>query len=234
MKPHQDWGVPNWKIETEYQVPSGTRALLNFAWQFLRRNHEYRTFWVEKVVPVIDADGQWIDEPNGIGHILDEAESRFGIVDPREPTMNRGAYFAAAGVHQLRYIKSNNGICDISLKESDVGFIFDMTLPLEGQFVRALESAKRHQERRKQQGVLSFKNTKVRIEKYISYLRILDADDAAADPNEIGEALFPSLGNEYPDWRRRTALRDSRNAARRLRDQDYRLLVSAWAASSEK
>jgi len=23
MKPHQDWGVPNWKIETEYQCHLG-------------------------------------------------------------------------------------------------------------------------------------------------------------------------------------------------------------------
>ncbi len=228
MKPQQDWGVPDWTCEIQYQLPPRSEPLLFWAWQFLRRNHEYRKFWIENVVPIIDEDGQWLDEPYGIGHILDEAQSEFGLAVPHEPTMNRGAYFAASGNHQLRYIKNNNGLCNVSMQEYEVGFIFDMSLTLESQFERALEAAKLLQERRKQQGVLRFKNTKVRTDKYIMYLRILDADDAGASSDKIGEALFPLIRNEYPEYRRTAALRDYRKAAKRLRDHDYRLLANGF------
>jgi hypothetical protein len=230
----RNWGVPNWEIEIEYLVPTGTRELLYLAWQFLRRNHEYRAFWIEKNEPSIDDDGYWIDETGEERHPWEEATSQFGLAIPHNPTLNMGAYFIGSGSRELRHSVSNNGVCNTSISASEIGFIFDMTLPLEGQFKRALESAKSLQSYRKEQGVLQFKNTKVRLNKYMSYLRVLDADDAGALENKIEETLFPSLTNEHPDYRRRAALRDSRKAARRLRDQDYRLLVNAWAASSEK
>ena len=228
MSRRRDWGLPNWEIEAEYEAPSNVRPLLYFAWQFLRRNHEYRKFWCESGVQFVDDDG------GCVGHIRAEAEARFGLLTPCDPSNASGSFFAASGTHELRHFKSSNGICSYSLEESEIGYIFDMTMPLEGQFKKALKSAKALQAGRAQQGTLAFKNTKIRTEKYITYLRILDADDAAADEKEIGDRLFPTLENTHPDYRLRIKLRDFRNAAQRLRDFDYRLLALVWANSKEK
>jgi hypothetical protein len=74
--------------------------------------------------------------------------------------------------------------------------------------------------------VLTFKNTRETPAKYVTYLRILDADDSNAADSEIGGILFPNLSNIYPESLRSQTLANHRSAARRLRDSDYRRIAA--------
>ena len=141
MNAKADWGVPNWRHSEGYQVPPGLSPMLWWAWQFLRRNPEYRAYWQEYVLP----DGTFMD---GSWHVVTEIQNRFGLASPRSPSLPTGAEFFAAG---LRVIGFTGAEC-VRLTRSDIGYIFDMTLPLGPQFERALTHAKEIQIDREQQG----------------------------------------------------------------------------------
>jgi hypothetical protein len=46
-----NWGLPDWTKGTEY--PALHSRITTWAWQFLRRWPEYRTFWIDKIEPFI-------------------------------------------------------------------------------------------------------------------------------------------------------------------------------------
>jgi hypothetical protein len=64
---------------------------------------------------------------------------------------------------------------------------------------------------------LRTKDWRNRVGKYKHYLRILDALEAKATPEQIGCALYPKLPRESQLQR----VRDDITAAKRLRDYDY-------------
>jgi hypothetical protein len=221
-----DWGVPDWQLQDLYLSPAGRSRMLVWAWQFLRRNPEYRAYWQEKVQPLIEEDGAL---GGSCGGVIDEVRRTFGLLLPTPPAMPNGAHFAAVGVRRIQAWASYN---PNRLEPFEVGYIFDMTLPLGGQFAQALKDAKLFQKNRAQEGILTHKNPRETSKKYATYLRILDADDAGADQKTIENTLFPELNNHYPEFQRTKALRNHRKAAQRLRDTDYRLLAALAVASS--
>src|SRR5262245_25440919 len=49
------WGVPDWRV--------GGSRVISWAWEFLRRNWDYRKFWQKQVLPLIDpATGRLRDD----------------------------------------------------------------------------------------------------------------------------------------------------------------------------
>jgi Family of unknown function (DUF6499)/Uncharacterized conserved protein (DUF2285) len=51
-----EWGVPDWRARAEYKKLKSL-TMRQWAWEFLRRNHDYRTFWRETIAPVCDDSG---------------------------------------------------------------------------------------------------------------------------------------------------------------------------------
>jgi hypothetical protein len=79
-----NWGVPHWVRSEEYPQPTGNGEMIIWAWEFLRRNHGYRTFWKLNIEPFIDPDTRRISS-NRDGQIWpyhDEVKSRFGVDIP--------------------------------------------------------------------------------------------------------------------------------------------------------
>jgi len=53
------WGVPDWRV--------GGPSVVSWAWEFLRRNWDYRKFWQKEVLPFIDpATGRLRDDSNEV------------------------------------------------------------------------------------------------------------------------------------------------------------------------
>jgi Uncharacterized conserved protein (DUF2285) len=224
-----DWGVPDWLDASAYPQPTGRARMLVWAWEFLRRNPDYRTFWTEKAAHHLHLDASarcFVD--NDAGPVVREAEDRFGIgVFPLDPTSSSSLpKFSATFIRRL-WRNSDGFPIRLALKTNETGYIFDLNYPLEGQFLRALQNAKELQNHRAQQGKIDLRsNPKERYDKYTTYLRIIDAEDAGTNQSEIADILFPTFTNEHPEYQRRQTFRNHRKAALRLRDTDYRLLAS--------
>jgi hypothetical protein len=89
-----NWGVPNWLRPEDYPRPAGKEKGRIWAWQFLRRNGDCRTFWklnIEPFIdPFVDQNGQQITRINRdcngqIWPYHEELKSRFGVDLPSPP-----------------------------------------------------------------------------------------------------------------------------------------------------
>jgi hypothetical protein len=49
-QPQVDWGLPDWRDGKQYP-DHNVVSILEWCWQFLRRNAEYRDFWLRKIRP---------------------------------------------------------------------------------------------------------------------------------------------------------------------------------------
>jgi hypothetical protein len=58
-------------------------------------------------------------------------------------------------------------------------------------------------------------------DKYIAYLRALDANQAGASLADAAAILLPDMANSYPDKPAEKRLRANLKAAVQLRDRDY-------------
>ena len=223
MSGNESWGVPDWCDEGAYPRPAGRSRMLVWAWEFLRRNPDYRRFWFEEAAQFIDEEGCIRD---GAGPVMEEAENRFGVTFfPQHPASTIYPKFSSLWMRKLRPTPDGTPN-QVKLKAKELGYAFDLTLPLEGQFARALSDAKTLQKIRVDRGDFKFKYAKERSDKYVTYLRILDAEDCSADKTDVADVLFPSIENTYPDNPRLKTYRNHLNAAIRLRDEGYRSLAS--------
>ena len=229
-----DWGVPDWLIAEQYPMHTTGFA---WSWDFLRRNPAYREFWTQDVVPFIGADGS-IDLDASIGKyqsesswgLFREARDRFGLMlgplDPRSSPPIWWSFIVGRAVHEIRSTLANP-TPEVSIPR-DLGLYgFDFSLPLEPQFRRTLQAAKERQAYLRKMGDAANRDARLqRPEKYVLYLRLIDAEDAGAKPAGIRDELFGNITEEYPSHARSAAFKNTRAAAHRLRDGGYRSLAA--------
>ena len=236
--PAQEWGVPDWTDKGAYSLAG--LSPMAWAWEFLRRNHDYRRDYrgsadvdtlaraEEGIDFAIDAD----DSIDGGGILCKKFSilsnetrrmrmaQRYGILFAHEPTRtDRYPIFNENCVSELR-----GNVHLGALKIGEIGYIFDLQRPLKHQFALALRAAKTLQLQRIKQlqiGELPA-NTKIRDDLYPSYLRILDAEDAGARPIEIRKVLFP----QQVEAGERHGFNQQRKQAHYLRDEGYLRLAA--------
>lgn len=84
-----EWGVPDWQRAELYPDPTGRpAAMLVWAWEFLRRNEQFRSFWRNKVEPFIADDRVGRDHTGRFWPYYKEMQESFGIQDPVSPRQN--------------------------------------------------------------------------------------------------------------------------------------------------
>jgi hypothetical protein len=180
---------------------------------------------MEKIQPFIGVNGFiYRDAAGNFWPYLDELRTRFGVENPSPPQSATPSHFAA---NYISWVENERGEDQrISLGRHQVAYIFDLTRPLKYQFEMAEKSASREQEYRQKSGAINLKLSRNRDdEKFVLYLRILDAEEAGAMPKDIGDLLLPDIPGDYPENRRSKALVDKRKAAQKLRDGGYRSLL---------
>ena len=221
-----DWGLPDWTKREEYPTPCDPGQMKVWAWEFLRRNPAYRTFWMEKIRPFRGVNG-WIDRDTAgnFWPYLDDLRMQFGVELPSPPQSTTPSHFTDEYISWVQ----NDGreYQRIPLERHQVAYIFDLTRPLDHQFKMARESATRQQKVRQESGAINVKVSRKRLEKFVLYLRILDAEEAGARPKDIGDLLLPDILDDYNAGSMRLkALADNRKAAQKLRDGGYRALLN--------
>ena len=218
MSGTNEWGLPDWTKEGEYPNKDKTE-IWEWAWEFLRGWPEYRNFWTEKVKSFTGANG-FIhrDAAGNFWPHLDDLISRFGVDLPSPPYDSTPSNFVSS---YIRYV-TNDGrdFQRLQLKEDEIAIIIDLARPLKPQLERAHKSAAHEQKFRQ----LNQKSVRIRVDHYVRYLRILDADETRARSRDIAALLFPKLPGP-PENSRARALHDDRVVARSLRDGGYRSLL---------
>ena len=256
-----NWGVPDWLRPQDYPAPDEAGALMIWAWEFFRRNQEFRDFWLKKVEPFITADGRIGRDQTGIfWPYYNEMRNRFGIVDPCSPRQNNCVpafdlstkfveapaitheFLPAQGSTTGPFVRpSRASISDEMISENarlqlswyEMGFSIDLRLPLDNQINTFRRLAEKDQIRLKSAGLVDPRGAKS-SDKYVVYLRILDAEDAGARRSDIENTLFPKLSNDHEWGRPRSKAYDNARAgARRLRDFGYRALAHHAKAPSD-
>jgi hypothetical protein len=165
MSQPEDSGVPDWSGLDGYPPPSESEDVCLWAWEFLRRWHEYRNFWKEKIEPFIGANGRIDRDANGnYWPYHDELKTRFGVDLPSPPHSRRLSHF----VERYTTWVANDGreTQQICLGEHQIAIFFDLSRPLAPQFERAQASATREQEFRGN----DVKNARIRADLYVPYL----------------------------------------------------------------
>jgi hypothetical protein len=206
------WIVPDWHDPTQYPCNCSLRQ---WAWEFLRRNPEYRDMWLEHIKPSYDPAAALA--PRGVGlvkpaHCVPAAKQaelvhRFGLDSfPPSPDDDRPPLFTRSG---LRYTTEREA--GILLYPEQIAVVLDLKRPVERQ-VAAIRALIVKEKKR-----IGRKEHRNRLRQFASYLRVLDGGDAGATPAEIGMVLFGDKSHEE----RLIAVRDYRDAATRLRDTDY-------------
>ena len=232
MEYPSQWGVPDWQNALGY--PNSDRRRREWAWEFLRRNHAYRTFWKEKIEPYVDS-GTGRIYTNSCKEIWphhEELKNAFGVDLPSPPWCSTPCYFMSQWLRSVDDTcafpeddwLSWNGekIVRVPLRNHEVAPIVNIAQPLRKQLKALSRAAEERQEQLSSTVRLSRKSTHLS-----TYLRILDARDAGADRTTIESTLFQHLENEYPERQRSKTFDNFERAAKLLRDRNYRELITA-------
>jgi hypothetical protein len=217
------WGVPHWLDEIDH--PLETQTGWEWAWEFLRRNHAYRSFWVDKIQP---DGGVWKNSNGEHWSYLSDLQRQFGVDVLSSPDSRRACHFVAGWTHSVRGSQAPRGGAEgqtkamsIELADNQVAFVVDLDRPLAKQIAAISRIAGERQQDKFPTTKLSRKSRNLK-----TYLRLLDARDADAKRVEIEETLFAEVDNSYPERLRSKTFDNCERAARLLRDLDYLKLLS--------
>ena len=229
-----EWKVPDWRDPAQYPRDCSLRR---WAWEFLRRNPEYRAAWREQIEPSYDPTFRFqgvglVGPAHGVP-VVEQAKFMLAPADKQGALEHRHRFgletFPPSPNDDYPPLFTGTGLCwteereaRMSLYPGQIAVVLDLTRPIKRQMaaVRRLFA-----EEQKRAGHRGHRN---RIELFASYLRVLDGVEAGATPTEIGAVLF--FRDQSPE-QQREQVRDYFDAATRLRDKDY-LFIAAGAEKS--
>jgi len=214
--------------------------MLVWAWEFLRRNEEYRSCWLALVAANRRETWEKFEE-FGIQLLWDPRQSssiptfsdlgtallpspaaRYErLPDSSPPASPLGFVQPSRANLSKEEILENS---KFSLSWFEMAVAIDLRLPLDDQLKAIRKLAEEEQALLKKAGLINPKTART-SDKYALYLRILDAEDAGVKRSDIEDALFPNIDNSYPQRLRSKAFDNARLEARRLRDTGYRALA---------
>jgi len=221
--PSNKWGTPDPRDKVAYDQLDGL-TLPQWAWQFLRRNPDYRAYWAEQVAV-----------HDGVVAKFDESElvRRFSLWAPVAPSVNvhEAPPFIAQvtpmiGVSALLKRIGLEGIPEpehVQLEANQVAVPFDLSRGLDDQLALAAEKLKFLQRQLVDAGQVKIVEPRERKE-WAAYLRLIDAEDAGLSDDEIMRLLFPGAESRE---QQRVTLRNHRKRAHDMRDGGYKQIAVA-------
>lgn len=128
----------------------------------------------------------------------------------------------------MRHMQSRNNTKGmLPSSPSEVITKIDLNWPIEMQFKRLKQALKPVKEQLLKEGKLNPKDPRVKgetVKMYEKYVRILDAKTLGRSNAEIAKVIYPDKENNHPEYYGSGAVQDSFDAAKLLRDTDYRYL----------
>jgi hypothetical protein len=203
-----------------------------WAWEFLRRNQEYRNIWKKLVLPELGKS--FIRKDFQFWEDRDRFKQEFAVLDTppfwvssTAPDMQIGNYprFVQAVWVKTRSIswsvdEEGPYFVENELDGAEALAKFDLRFPLPRQLKQVEGILRDRIKALKKVGQLQTFRKQVRFSKYKNYLRLLDGKQAGASLNEMADEVFPGLQQNT------LRVRDSLKAAEHLRDYDYRFLAA--------
>jgi hypothetical protein len=232
MKP-SDW-LPDWRDESLYPDPKVT-TLQEWAWQFLRRNSEYRHLWKENIEPEYDPNEAAKSAKRltrGAGHFPSRFWERFSLLPefrifvdkfkivstpPNPAESNANPVFLG---NVIRYaLKSSGPYYKVNpeLDDGEVLVWFDSNQRIEPQLMEAKELLK------KRAAATNNIIFRAKPQPYQRYLRLLDAKEREVTVSQIAKELYPRM--RYLNGQRQ--VRADFNTAKQLRDRDFWRIAAA-------
>jgi hypothetical protein len=229
--------MPDWRNGAEYRFPPDFPAY-RWAWEFLRRNPEYRNDWATALVRFLASpedfgldtpdpaafDGGWNPDPKHPNFYLGFAEKeKWGVGDLVNPEIDDPYFLAFPAQYGHLYFFHGSGPTTPKGAQFPWAF-FDLHRSLRRQLNavgRALATVQ------KRQGIKP-RGIKPHRDLWPHYLRLLDADLDGRTPKQIADALQEEIYvlDEKKVW-------DQLQAARRMTKPEGYLDI-IFAAQSEK
>lgn len=236
---------PDWTDPSNY-AHLARSSLTRLAWEFLRRNPDYRANWSLYLSLAAQLQGgpeAMVPDPQGSSAlvplvVLHGRRWRLDhIVDPCAVS----AKFASSGARvelpmagPLVPLTAEN---PHGMQQHTRWLIvrLDLALPLNVIEAAALGAIRGERRRRIARGVVHPITSRAQsIRRYIEYLRILDAEAAGASIGDMGAALAPKAANE--ERQRDKRIRAALTEATRLQAEGYAVLplLQPWTEAGKK
>ena len=207
--------VPDWQNATLYYF-SESLGTDEWAWQFLRRNPDYRAdwHWFKTIWADLEADygcppkrdfQQWKRDPRAYRKAVNEqgeTESlliecwmgqKWGFykfpLDPEIAHPQIGTDLLWRPHHPLAQLVDETDHEWLGQDHAKVAYGFDLSLPLAAQFEQARRFLLMLQKQRSRQGSVMVEIPQQRCHDWIRYLRYLDAESENAPAEEIAKVL---------------------------------------------
>lgn len=213
-----------------------------WAWEFLRRNQEYRKDWETALAKwnkrrnrgksswrqLVDQGYNAENErPERIS--FKNARSRWGlleqnIVDPDIDIDKRNNEFNMPLFYEAGLLFHDNEFSILQvlgIEKSQVILLFDLNHRIKQQYDQnEAELLALQNEFLRGKRILDRKNTG-KHDLWGKYIRILDAYEAKIKPSEIAPVIFPDLENDYPGFKGTRRVSSYFNSAKELVDGEY-------------
>ena len=212
---------PNWKIKKAYKFPSED-DLHQWAWEFMRRCPEY-----ELDIPEIDkrhhvkmTDAEIFENIQHYAHkYACDFTPRARPIEDNNPPIYSKNWVPISTVKDKLYVQPTHW--------SHMSARFDLSLPIKTQLWYVEYELKKAQESLNSKTLLSPK--KLHIEKYPTYIRLLDALHAGASEEKISAYIYQ---NPKPDENTIKTIRSNIKAALQLRDFGFRQIPYLYTKHS--
>lgn len=244
----------DWQVTGAY--PTEGISLNSWAREFLRRNSDYQedfSRWKElgidvDFLPASASDSMALAhcEPSALeeetyseydqrcaGYKLKPLSvhwaERYGV-DYRHDPANSARYVRFVTGTSPTYLINHTGDPDgygpmRPEKPGEVVVKLNLEWPVDTQLERLRRPLLAAQNNLKKDGLVVH-DTRPQVRMYKNYLRLLDGESAGAKTNEMADALFPDVPEDYPERKRYMAASNGLKAAKRLRDGDYLFLLA--------
>lgn len=180
-----DWGLPDWRDEKAYAVPSNAH-IFYWKWQFTRRREDYRAAWGEAWEhkhPELKRRA-----PDTAAHPDSGKYGMFYLANPALPEYSKGTFQPLPGTSEHHIAEY-----DDFMARRDEGFVsieFDLTKPVKEQLERAGKVLAREA---REYGA---KERRQHVVKWPTYLRVLDAREDGQTWDTIAHEVLKYTRNE--------------------------------------
>ena len=191
----------NWRNAKDYGHLKAL-SLRRWAWEFLRRNPEYKVYYKQRYVP-----GR---QTHSLSYLwVPEAGEKWGVETVFAPEVD--APFIFSNEYGVRIVDAKT-VHLLHMQPHERMTCFDLTKPLTPQLAQAKELLSGEQRRQKK----PIKHTKKQSRAWVMYLRVLDAHHQKAKRKEAALVLFPKFTDPLEQYS------ENLKQAKRLMNSGYK------------
>lgn len=186
-----EWNVPDWRDGSAYPVPrpeGDDSDLLQWRWEFLRRDEEYREDWLR--IRAIDPEGKLALLPDSAKY-LDWTVPVLMKEQYKDPYYFQKKY-KVKRLFNPRHKKPAN-LAFYPLPLNYITMKFDLDMPMHYQIIRAEQVLKKYQNSFKR--IIS-RGTFPPKKNWPRFLRAIDAQDQGLSLSEIGYEIHPGINRK--------------------------------------